>query len=84
MTVMGTHSSYQLGCLYRTEGYKVVVTLLEVSEREEGVVALRLPIGPVTRCEPSTILTPNSQSVFHAGVSLYIHSFIRTQYLPVR
>ena len=41
----------------------LVATLLEVSEREEGVVALHLPIGPlktrsgfepVPRCEPST------------------------------
>ena len=41
----------------------IVVTLLEVSEREEGVVALNLTIGPlkktsglepVSRCEPST------------------------------
>ena len=40
-----------------------MVTLLEVSEREEGVVALHLSIGPlktrsglepVPRCEPST------------------------------
>ena len=56
---MGTHSSYQLGCLSRT----MEVALLEVSEREEGVVALHLLIGslkthsglePVPRCEPST------------------------------
>ena len=41
---------------------RLVVTLLEVSEREEGVVALHLPIGllktrsglePVPRCEPT-------------------------------
>ena len=38
---MGTHSSYQLGCLSRT----MEVALLEVSEREEGVVALHLLIG---------------------------------------
>ena len=52
MPVMGTHSSYQL-----------VVTLLEVSEKEEGIVASYLPTGPlqthswlepVPRCEPST------------------------------
>ena len=36
---MGTHSSYQLGCLSRVVGWKLVVTLLEVSEREECVVA---------------------------------------------
>ena len=36
-SVMGTHSSYQL----------LVVTLLEVSEREEGVMALHLPIEPL-------------------------------------
>ena len=35
---MDTHSSY-LGSL--------VVTLLEVSERDEAVVALHLPIGPL-------------------------------------
>ena len=44
--VIGTHSSYQLGCL-STERLVVVVTLLEVSDREEGVVALHLPIGPL-------------------------------------
>ena len=42
---------------------KLVVTLLEVNEREEGVVALHLPIGslkphsglePSLRCKPST------------------------------
>ena len=42
---------------------KLVVTHLEVSEKEEGVVALQLPVGPlkpssglepVLRCEPST------------------------------
>ena len=58
---MGTHFSYQLGCLSRTS--LVVVTLLEVSEKAKGVVALHLPIGPlktrselepVPRCEPST------------------------------
>ena len=43
---MGTHSSYQLGCLFRTDGYYLVVTLLEVSEKEEGVVAIHLPMGP--------------------------------------
>ena len=37
---MGTHSSYQMGCL------------LEVSEREEGVVVLHLSIGSLkTRSE---------------------------------
>ena len=50
---MGTHSTYQLGYLSRTE----------VNEREEGVVAIYLPIEslktcsglePVPRCEPST------------------------------
>ena len=44
--VIGTHSSYQLGCL-STERLVVVVTLLEVSDREEGVVALYVPIGPL-------------------------------------
>ena len=62
-TAMGTHSSYQLGCLSRTLGQELVITLLEVSDREEGVVALHLPIGslkthsglePVPICEPST------------------------------
>ena len=60
---MGTHSSYQLGCLSRAEGYLLVITQLEVSEREEDVVALHQPIGllktcyglePVPRCEPNT------------------------------
>ena len=46
---MGTYSSYQLGCLSRTEGYLLVVTLLEVSEKEEGVVALHLPSGPLKK-----------------------------------
>ena len=59
-----THSSYQLGCLSRKEGYELTVTQLG-SEREEAVVALHLPIGPlktrsglepVPRCEPSTYL----------------------------
>ena len=44
---MGTHSSYQLGCLSRTDGYELVVTVLEVSEKEEGVVAIHLPTGPL-------------------------------------
>ena len=61
--VMGTDSSYQLGCLSRTEGWRLEIKLLEISETEEGVVALHLPIGPlkirsvlrpVLRCEPST------------------------------
>ena len=39
---MGTHSSYQRDCLGQ-----LVVTMLEVSEREESVVALHLPIGPL-------------------------------------
>ena len=37
MPVMGTHFSYQLGCQSRTE----------VSEKEEGVLALHLPIEPL-------------------------------------
>ena len=41
---MGKQSSYQLGCLGEKER---VVTLLEVSEREEGVVALLLRTGPL-------------------------------------
>ena len=41
--VMGTHSSYQLCCLSRTVCQQLVVTLIEVSEKEEGVVALHLP-----------------------------------------
>ena len=44
---MGTHSSYQLGCLSCTDSQQLVVTLLEVSESEEGVVAIHLPIGPL-------------------------------------
>ena len=43
--VMGTHSSYEHGCVSRT-----IVTLLEVSESEEGVVAVHLPIGPLEPC----------------------------------
>ena len=55
---MGTQSSYQRGCLSQ-----LVVILLEVSVREEGVVAIHRPTGPlktcnglepVPRCEPST------------------------------
>ena len=57
--VLGTHFSY-LGCLSRTT---IQYFLLDVSESEEGVVALNIPIGrlktrfglePVRRCEPST------------------------------
>ena len=57
--VIGTHSSYQLGCLSRTKVSSNPVR--GVSEREDGVVAL--PIGPlkpryglepVLRCEPCT------------------------------
>ena len=46
---MGRHSSYQLGCLSRTEGWYLVLTILRVSEREECVVALHLPTEPVKR-----------------------------------
>ena len=42
---MDTHSSYELGCLARTDGKQLVVTLLEVSEKEDDVVALHLPTG---------------------------------------
>ena len=55
--VMGTHSIMNWAvCLG-------LVTILEVSVKEEGVIALHLPIGPlktfsefepVPRCEPST------------------------------
>ena len=43
---MGTQSRYQLGCLSR-----LVITLLEVSEREEGVVAVKNPpwVGAATK-----------------------------------
>ena len=60
---MGTHSSYELGCPSRTVNWQLV-TLLNVSEKEEGVTALHLPRGPfqtrsgleqVPRCEPSTL-----------------------------
>ena len=53
----------QLGCLSRTVGKWLVVTLLEVSEKEYSIVALYLPYGPlrtcsgldpVPRCKPST------------------------------
>ena len=63
---MGTQSSYP-------------VTLLEVNEKEEGVVALHLPIGPlktrsglepVPRYEPSTY-----QPISHRG---------RYDYLAIR
>ena len=36
---------YQLGCLSGTDGWWLVVTLLEVSEKEQGVMAIQLPIG---------------------------------------
>ena len=39
---MGTNAGYELGCASRT-----VVTVLEVSEKEEGVMALHLPKGLV-------------------------------------
>ena len=42
--VMGTQSRYQLGCVTRT-----VVTLLEVSEKEDGVEALHLPKGQIKK-----------------------------------
>ena len=60
---MGTHSNYQVGFVYRTDSFELVVTLLWVRKREEGVVALHLPIRPlknrsglepVQGCEPST------------------------------
>ena len=53
----------------------LVVTLLEVRERDDGVVALHLPIGclktcsglePVRRCEPSTY-QPNDQATAPSG-----------------
>ena len=52
-------SCYQPGCLFRTESQYLVVTLLEVNEKEEGVVAFgplktRSGLEPVPRCEPST------------------------------
>ena len=36
---MGTHSSYNMDS-------RLVVTLIEVSEKEDGVVALHQPNGP--------------------------------------
>ena len=56
---MGTDFSYGLSVSDR----RLVVSCNPVNEREEGVVALQLPIGPlqtysglepVPRCEPST------------------------------
>ena len=47
--VMGTYHSYELGCLYMTVCLYLVVTLLEVSEKEEALVALHLPIGPLKK-----------------------------------
>ena len=40
------------GCRGHTLDYlsRTVVSLLEVSEREEGVVALHLPTGPLKTC----------------------------------
>ena len=58
---MGSHSSYELDCIQ--DSRLVVVTQLEVIEKEEGVVALNIPTGPlkvrsglelVPRCDPST------------------------------
>ena len=51
---MGTHSSYDMGYVSKT-----VVTLLEVSKKEEGVVAIGplktfSGLEPVPRCEPNT------------------------------
>ena len=52
-----------LTCTFRASCYSI--RLLEVNEREGGVVAIHLPIGslkirsglePVLRCEPSTYL----------------------------
>ena len=47
----------------------VVVTLLEISEKEEGVVALHLPTGPLKTCsglEPIKIVQDVNQ---HCGVA---------------
>ena len=63
---MGTQSSYQLGCLSRTEGLKLVLTLLEVSEREEGVVAIHTP----------------THWVFKNPLWVGDSTEMRTQYLP--
>ena len=42
------HSSYQLGCLsIKKVNSKLIVTLLEVSEREEDVVGLYLSTRPL-------------------------------------
>ena len=63
---MGTHSSYDS---------RLVVTLLEISEKEEGVVAIHPTIGhlktrselePVPRCEPGTY-QPISHCTFGDG-----------------
>ena len=57
---MGTHSSYQLGCLSWTDGQQLLVTLLEVSEREgcsghtPTHLAFKTCLEPVPRYEPST------------------------------
>ena len=62
--IMGSHSSYCLGCLSRTEGLVVSSNLsLEGSDKEEGVVTLHSVVEPVPRCEPSTY-----QSISHCAI----------------
>ena len=55
---MGTHSSYELGCVSR-----IVVTLLEASEKEDGVMALHLPIVPL-KPRPGLELVPGEREMF--------------------
>ena len=65
---MGTHSNYQLGCLSRTVDYYLVVTLLEVSEGEQTLVALHIPTGPLkprSELEP----VPRFETSTHQSIS---------------
>ena len=47
---MGTVMTWVVCLGPKIRGYKLVITLLEVSEKEEGVVAIHLPIGPLKTC----------------------------------
>ena len=62
--VMVTHSSYELDCVL---GSRLVVTILVVFEKEEGVVGLHLPIGSLKKKKPLWV---------EAGTEM------RNQYLP--
>ena len=58
------------------------MTLLEVSEKEEGVVTIHLPtgplktcsgLGPVLRCEPSTYQCCKSVNSKFLKSKIYLH-----------